>query len=117
MLTISLNNLRFFAYHGLYPDEKIAGAEFEVNVQISFPERAQIYEINETINYEEVFEIVKRRMDETTPLLETIAIEICNEISLKFPEIEEINITISKLKPPIPDFRGSVSVSYQKMYR
>ncbi len=116
MLKISLNKVRFFAYHGVYPGEDVTGGHFEVDLHVRFPETKLVYNLDDTVNYEELFNIVKERMEETTALLETIAMEIADTIKQKFPGIMEINITISKLHPPIPNFQGAVSVSYEKKY-
>jgi len=116
MLKISLNKVRFFAYHGLYPGEDVVGGQFEVDLHIHLLEKNFINSIRDTINYETLFNIVRERMEVTTPLLETIAMDIAATIKQKFPQIVEINITISKLRPPIPNFQGAVSVSYEKKY-
>jgi dihydroneopterin aldolase len=116
MLKISLNKVRFFAYHGLYPGEDIVGGQFEVDLHIRILERNLVNSLVDTINYETLFNIVRERMEITTPLLETIAMDVAATIKQKFPRVMEINITISKLNPPIPNFQGAVSVSYEKKY-
>jgi dihydroneopterin aldolase len=116
MLKISLNKVQFFAYHGLYPGEDITGGPFEVDLDVYFDEKDLVYKLEDTVNYEELFNIVSERMEVTTPLLETIAMEIAETIKKRFPRIKEINITISKLRPPIPNFQGAVSVSYEMKY-
>lgn len=116
MLRISLNKVQFFAYHGLYPGEDVIGGPFEVDLHAYFEEKNLVSKLEDTINYEALFNIVKERMEVTTPLLETIAMEIAEEIRKRFPVIREINITISKLRPPIPNFQGAVSVTYEMKY-
>ncbi len=115
---IQLHNLRFFAYHGLYEEEKILGNEFEVNisVKIKTPKEGKI-SIHDTINYATVYELVKQIFNQREELLETICINISNAVKNKFPELKKLSIQIIKLHPPITGFAGSVSVTYEKRYK
>jgi 7,8-dihydroneopterin aldolase/epimerase/oxygenase len=113
MVTIHLNKLLFHSYHGVHEEEKLIGGEFEVNVSIQYHETSlPIKHLNETINYATVFEMVKARMQQPTELLETIATELATEILDTFSIAEEINISITKLHPPIVAIQGSVGVSF-----
>lgn len=113
MLSISLNRLRFHAFHGVYPEEKQLGNEYEVDVDIrTVDQREVITALDQTIDYVRVYEIVSKRMQVATPLLETVAMELAREIRGNFDGIREINISIRKLHLPIPNFAGQVTVSY-----
>jgi dihydroneopterin aldolase len=115
---IQLHNLRFFAYHGLYEEEKILGNEFDVNISmmVKSPKEAKV-SINDTINYADVHELVKEIFKQREDLLETICINIGIAIKNKFPQLKKLSIQIIKLHPPITAFTGSVSVTYQKNYK
>ncbi|MDE3126249.1 MAG: dihydroneopterin aldolase [Bacteroidota bacterium] len=115
MLSIYLNNVIFWAYHGLYKEEKITGNEFEVNVRVDYvaKEITTFQSIQDTINYVAIFKIVQNRMEKPTPLLEAIAVDIGQQILAEFSMVEKAIISIKKLNPPIPDFKGSVSVSFE----
>lgn len=117
MISIELNKLRFFAYHGLYDEEKEKGNEFEVNLTVIYkPVKKKIRSIAETINYVTLYELVKSEMNNPRELLETLAQEITAKIQNQFPSIKEIEISITKLNPPIPDFIGSVGVRYKRQF-
>ena len=113
--TIQLNNLRFFAKHGVYEEEKIIGNEFEVNIsmQIDAPEET-LTKIDETVNYAKVYEIAGRVFSQPKSLLETAAMEMAKSILESFAGLKHISIQITKLYPPITSFTGSVSVTYTK---
>ncbi len=115
MLSIYLNNVVFWAYHGLYKEEKITGNEFEVNLRVDYnaSRPASFQSIHDTINYVALFKIVQHRMEKATPLLEAIALDIATNILSEFAMAERVIISIKKLNPPIPDFKGSVSVSFE----
>ena len=117
MVTISLHHLKFHGFHGCYEEEKITGNEFEVNLDVSFNESGSIiYKLHDSINYVSLFHLVKNRMKNATPLLETIAMELAEEIKNHFPQVMEIDIAVKKINPPIFNFQGSTSVRFRKQY-
>jgi len=117
MITLRLVGVHFFSYHGIYPIEKVTGNDFYVNMDVAFDEQGKdITSIDQTISYEELFHILKARMDVSTPLLETIAIEVGKEIHSKYPTVKSIKIDITKQRPPIEGLQGAVGVSWSKDY-
>jgi dihydroneopterin aldolase len=117
MITVELKQVRFFAYHGLYQEEKKTGNDFEVNLAVSYePGEVLIGDIKTTINYARLFELVKVQFDTPVDLLETLVINIAAEIKKAFPRAKRISISIVKLHPPIEKFTGNVSVSFDKEY-
>lgn len=116
-ITIKLNQLRFFAYHGLYAEEKKTGNEFEVNISLNYPAPgAVIHDISGTINYAEIYTLVKNRMSKPAALLETLAMEMAETIHSAFPQIQSAEISVKKLYPPIEKFTGNVEVVYKKKF-
>lgn len=118
MLKISLHKLKFHAFHGLYPEEKFTGNDFEVSVDVFFEEpSAMITHLSQTINYATLYQLVKERMNIAEPLLETLAMDIAQQSKEHFPFITEINVSVSKLNLPLLNFQGQTSVTFHKMYR
>lgn len=116
-VTIELSNLRFFAKHGLYKEEKLISNEFEVNIslQIKAPKKI-ISSVDQTINYVAVHKIIQEEMNEPKELLETFVMQVANRLHHSFPEIKKINLSIKKLHPPIAGFAGLVGVSFEREY-
>jgi 7,8-dihydroneopterin aldolase/epimerase/oxygenase len=115
LITIELKNLYFFAHHGLYAEEKKIGNEFEVNLFVAYtPGAGIITDIAETINYAMLYELLKTEMQKPRELLETAAMEIAEHIHSIYPNAKKVEITITKLHPPIAKFTGSVGVKYCK---
>ncbi|MGF7231409.1 dihydroneopterin aldolase [Arachidicoccus sp.] len=112
MLKIELHNLWFHAHHGLYEEEKVLGGNFNIDITLLYLPDGIPTMISDTIDYSAVYALVKKRMAQPEPLLETLVMNICNEILDKFPLAEEINVSIKKTSPPIIGFTGNVSVSY-----
>jgi 7,8-dihydroneopterin aldolase/epimerase/oxygenase len=113
MLKIKLNDLRFYGYHGVYEEENITGGDFDVNIVVCFePVKLPIKHMEETLDYTQLYELVKRRMNKQTKLIETLATEIAQEIFNSFSIVDEVEVSVIKLNPPIPFFRGNVSATY-----
>jgi dihydroneopterin aldolase len=114
-MKIILNDLRFFGYHGLYDTEKKTGTYFTVTVMATYTVDKPILQIEDTVNYAEIFSLVKAEMDMATPLLETLAQRIATHILARFSLLETVNITIAKESPPIPYFNGtSVAIEWEQ---
>ncbi len=115
--TIELKKLKFFAAHGLYEEERVAGTEFlvDLSVQIDAPDSV-VTSIEDTTDYVRLYGIVKRSMARPTPLLETLCMQIAEEVHSDFPATRAVFLTITKLSPPINNFIGTVAVSYTKSF-
>ena len=117
MITIKLNQLRFFAHHGLYEEERKVSNEFIVDIETSFePAVDTIVRMNETINYVKLYEVVKKHMLQTTDLIETLAMKISHDIHVLIPQVKKICITITKKYPPVINFSGNIGVHYVKEF-
>jgi len=117
MVTVRLHHLFFNAYHGIHEEEKILGNEYMVNASFEFHEKDDVItHINDTINYELIYTIIKERMDIPTPLLETVVMETGNKIYRTFPYLKTISISIKKMHPPIEGLQGAAEVSWHKEF-
>jgi len=116
MFTIHLNKLEFFAHHGLHDEEAITGTNFEIDVAVTFDATERITSIHQTINYADVYAVIKKHMQHPVALLETLAENITLEIYSLDNRIKSINISINKLHPPIKNFTGNVGVTYLKHF-
>ena len=117
MITVQLHQLLFHAYHGVHEEEEVLGNEYMVDCSVEVYETAEVItHINDTVNYVHIYDIIKKRMSIPTQLLETIAMEIGNEIIREYKELKVINITIRKLHPPIEGIRGSVGIAWNRKF-
>ncbi len=114
MLTINLHNLIFHSFHGVHQEESILGNTFVVNVSLSVEVDEKITALKQTVNYASVYKIIKERMLVATPLLETLAQELLQQIHEFDDRIKSIAVSVEKKNPPIPNMEASVSVTYKK---
>lgn len=99
---VALQDVRFYAFHGFYPEEQVIGSVFYVDIETEF-EQSELSqdELNNTVNYEELFSIIQLEMKNTCKLIETVAENILAATLNKFPELESIRIRIRKMNPPL----------------
>lgn len=110
---ISLEDLRFHSFHGVMPQEKLVGNEFTIDISIKIPYSDSILndDIENTISYADIFDIVKNEMGKPRKLIETVATCIAKRISAKWSDIISGQITICKSAPPIENISGQAKVT------
>ena len=110
---ISIENMEFFAYHGCFSEEQIIGTQFIVDLYIETDtsEAEKTDKLSETINYQEVFLMVKEQMAIKSKLLEHVARRILDKLGDQYPEIEYAEIKVSKVNPPLGGKVGNVSLT------
>ena len=116
---VSLEGLEFHAYHGVYPHERSSGNKFEVDILVDthFANSAFHDELSGTINYEDLYAIVKDEMEKPSKLLETVGHAITTRVLGTFQEALSVEVKISKFNPPIGGVcrKASVVVSEKRI--
>lgn len=101
--SICLNNVRLYAYHGVLEQERRVGGEYSVSMRVHYNiyKAMQTDDVADTLNYAQLLEIIKREMAMPSNLLEHVAGRIGKSIFLEFPQSEAIDLTVTKLNPPM----------------
>jgi dihydroneopterin aldolase len=117
MITVRLHNLILSGRHGLFKEEAVTGNTFEIDLDVVYDEQDHRPEgLDSIVNYVNLFDIVKQRMHQPSPLLEKIAEEIIVKIRELYPFIREVAISIYKLQAPIGNFQGKAGITLQKKF-
>lgn len=100
---IYLRNVRFHAFHGVLPQEGIVGNDYLVNLVLDydFSSAMQTDELQGTLNYAEVYQKVRKEMVVPSKLLEHVAGRIAHRLFSDFPEIQKLQLSITKVNPPM----------------
>lgn len=100
---IILKGMHFFAYHGLLPQEAVVGNEYVVTLTLSvdISKAMQTDDVHDTVNYAEVYQVVKVEMQQRSNLLEYVAGRIAHRILHDFPTVISVDILLEKLNPPL----------------
>lgn len=116
MYTITIDKLMLYGYHGVHKEEAIVGGKFELSVSVSYNPVQQPITLDDTINYVQIVELIKVIFATPQLLLETLALQILNEIYTLHNQIKSINVSIQKLNAPIHNFSGHVGCTLYKAY-
>lgn len=100
---IALEGLEFHAFHGVYPHERESGNYFtvDISVEADFTKGASLDDLEGTVNYEELFQIVKVEMEKPSKLLESVAEKIMQEVFRQLASVTSVELKIAKQNPPI----------------
>ena len=88
--------MNFFAYHGVYPDEKKNGQNFIVDLELytDLSTAGKSDNLKHTIDYSNVYEIIKQIMETSSKnLLESLCEEISKTLLESF-KISSVRIKI-----------------------
>jgi 7,8-dihydroneopterin aldolase/epimerase/oxygenase len=96
---VFLEGLRFYAYHGVNPEERSQGQRFVVDVHIAadLREAGQTDDLTRTVNYSLVYRRV-RDVIEGPPrnLIEAVADEIAAALLQEFAAAQRVTVTVRK---------------------
>ena len=103
-ITIELESMEFFAFHGCFEEEKKTGNTFKVDFKgtADLPAAGESDRIEDTVDYGKVYGIVSREMQIRSALIEHVARRIVRAIETELPEFREFSVRVSKRNPPVP---------------
>jgi len=109
---IILEQMEFYAYHGCFQEEQIIGNRFIISLELETnTAAAEISDkLSDTVNYQQVYNLVKVEMETKSHLLEHIARRIVDKVMSAYPVISGIKLRISKMNPPLGGKMQSVGV-------
>ncbi len=112
MAVISINDMRFYAHHGCFEQERAIGTHFRVDLTFRTDTlRAEVSDnIADTVSYLDVYQVVKAEMMKPSNLLEHVARRVGEAVLTQFPAVEDVKVKVYKLNPPLGGQMDSVSV-------
>ena len=109
---IELENIHLYAFHGALPQENKVGGWYTLNLRAKIDNHESIASDNleATVNYADIYEVVRSEMQIPSKLLEHVCGRILERLFEKFSIIGEIEISLTKDTPPMGGDRLSSSV-------
>lgn len=109
---VALKEVKFYAFHGFYPEEQLIGNHFSVDVEVTFVPMGDTEDLNLTVNYEVINSILISEMKNTQKLLETVIKNVIDKLVSAYPFILTASVGIKKLHPPMP---GEIGHSFVQL--
>jgi 7,8-dihydroneopterin aldolase/epimerase/oxygenase len=110
---IFVNQMDFYGYHGVFPEENTLGQRFRVDlmVLVDLKKAGEIDELEHSVNYGELFQVCKEIVEgKPYKLIEAVAEKIAETVLQQFTLVSEVTIKVIKPDPPIPGHYRSVAV-------
>jgi 7,8-dihydroneopterin aldolase/epimerase/oxygenase len=101
---ILLNNMKFFGYHGVFPEEQEKGQNFFIDVELftDIKKAGLTDNLEDTINYGEVYGIIKKvTTTNKFRLIEKLTESISREILSSYKTIDKVIVRVRKPDAPI----------------
>lgn len=110
---VELCGMRFFAHHGCFAEERTIGNYFIVDfaAETDMATASESDNLDDALNYQVIYDIVKEEMAVPSNLLEHVAGRILRHFRRVFPEIASASVSISKLNPPLGGEVGASRVT------
>jgi|ERR1017187_3208541 dihydroneopterin aldolase len=113
---IGVHGIKLYAFHGCTDEEQIVGTNYEVDVVIELDLSKPSFSdnLNETVDYVIIYDIVKQEMAIKSRLIEHVAKRISDRLMNQIPAIQKIKVTVAKLHPPINGIVNKVFVELEE---
>lgn len=100
---VHIDGIRLHARHGVLPQEQLTGNDYIINVRASYDiSRAmQTDDVADTLNYAEVYNIIKEEMSVPSKLIEHVAGRIADRLMDSYSQISSVMLRITKCNPPM----------------
>ncbi|WP_370900051.1 dihydroneopterin aldolase [Chryseobacterium gossypii] len=119
MSKIFLEDVKVYACHGVLPEENIIGTYYILNLELHTDlwKAAESDDLNDTISYADINEIIHKEMKIRSKLLEHVAGRIIARIHDQFPQIDYIKLRITKTSPPMQGEMKGASIELEKSFK
>ena len=109
---ITVEGIKVFAYHGHLPEEAILGGHFIINVWVTTDteEVEKTDDLNHTVDYVRIIELVKEQMAIRSNMIEHPAKRIVDAI-LPLNKVQKVKVEVEKIQPPIDAVFNKISVT------
>lgn len=113
---IEIEGMEFYAYHGHYEEEQIVGNRFLIDLKIETDcsKAAKSDNIEDAVNYQSAYKIIKAEMKKKSNLIENIAGRIINALYDNLDNMKSVTVKLSKMNPPMGGKIKKVSITMTK---
>ena len=100
---IFIRDLHLYAYHGVMEQERRVGGWYTLSLRVHYNimRAMESDEVSDTINYAELYKLIKEEMAIPSKLLEHVAGRIGKAVFKSYPSITALDLTLIKDNPPM----------------
>ncbi len=103
MQELYVEDIRLHAHHGCLEEEARKGGEYRVDVKVvaDLSESAETDDLDRTVDYAVVYDVVKTEMAVRSKLIESVARRIAEKLRETYPWVGEWEVALTKFNPPV----------------
>lgn len=116
--TVQVNGIKLYAYHGCLPEEAKIGGHYIVNIEVTtdFSKSFDSDDLNDTVDYVVINQIVKEEMAIRSKLIEHVGYRIFTRLKSEVDNILKSRIQIIKISPPINGDVENVAITIEETF-
>ncbi|MFB5679101.1 dihydroneopterin aldolase [Paenibacillus terreus] len=107
---IILQGMEYYGYHGVFPEERKLGQRFYIDLELNLDlrEAGEHDDLNKTVNYAEVHELVKGIVEKQSfQLIEALGERIASSLLDTYTSVNALTVKVTKPHPPFDiHFKG-----------
>ncbi|WP_336800283.1 dihydroneopterin aldolase [Kaistia sp. MMO-174] len=114
---IFINDLRFFGFHGVLPEEAVLGQRFRVDVtaELDLAEAGRTDDLTKTVHYGEMAVLIEEiGRTHRYKLIEALAEAIAKAVFDTYPPVERLTVRVTKPEAPVPLATGVISIEIER---
>lgn len=114
---MKVSGMRFYGYHGVFPEENKLGQQFYVDLELSMDldQAARTDDLEATINYAELHSFTKAIVEGPPfKLIEALAGHIASRLLEAYTMINEVTVRVTKPHPPFDIHFDGVTIELRR---
>lgn len=115
MQELFIEDIRLHAYHGCLEEEGKIGGKYRIDIKVvaDLNECADTDDLNRTVDYVVVYNLVKEEMAIRSKLIETVAKRIALKLQAQYAWVLEWEVSLTKFNPPVGGSLGQSRVVWK----
>ncbi|MGO4698558.1 dihydroneopterin aldolase [Paenibacillus sp. 2TAB26] len=112
-----IKGMRFYGYHGVFPEENKLGQKYYVDVELKMDleQAALTDDLNSTVNYAEIHALTKTIVEGPPfKLIEALTGHIASQVLEVYTMVNEVTVRVTKPNPPFDIHFDGVTVELRR---
>lgn len=112
-----MDRIKLYGKHGVFPEENKLGQHFYISLElrIDLAKAGRTDDLDETVNYAELYEMVKEIVEGPPfKLIEALAETIASRLLDAYAKIHEVTVRVTKPHPPFDIVFDGVTVEISR---
>jgi len=114
---MTLKGMRFFGYHGVFPEENKLGQQYFVDIELLFDmnKAAETDELEYALDYSELYHFVKDIVEgPPLKLIEALTARVASRVLEHYTMVNEVCVKVTKPHPPFAVQFDGVTIEMKK---